>query len=85
MIARFGAMKLDQKTFMGLWPVIVASVAIAITWGSMQSQAGQTRDDIASFKVQIEEIKTHRFADNSRMVRMETLLEQILNEIKKGN
>jgi hypothetical protein len=90
------AVTLEQKlTYGGLLTIATVLVTAGINWGLMTSQANSTSAevavmkanaastvDLAAVKSDVEELKRYRFDDNSRMVRVETLLQQILSEVK---
>lgn len=74
---------LEQKITIGnLLSVATVLVTIGITWGIVTTQAEQTSKEVSSVKSDVEDLKRFRFDDNSRMVRVETLLNEILNEVR---
>ncbi len=77
------AIPLDRViTFGNLLSVATVLVTVAITWATLKAEASQTRTDVMTLQSDIVIIKNDRFSDNSRMVRVETLLETILNEVR---
>lgn len=75
---------LEQKiTFGGLLTIATVLVTIGITWGIVTTQAEQTSREVAAVKSDVEDLQATQYDNNSRMVRMETLLTQILNEVKR--
>jgi hypothetical protein len=74
---------LEQKiTFGGLLTIATVLVTIGITWGIVTTQAEQTSREVAGVKSDVEDLKGFRYDDNTRMVRVETLLNEILNEVR---
>jgi hypothetical protein len=87
---------LEQKlTYGGLLTIATVLVTAGINWGLMTSQANSTSaevallkantasaTDLAAVKADVEDLKRFRFDDNSRMVRVETLLQEILSEVR---
>lgn len=57
-------------------------ITMGITWGVFSTQASQMTDDVAAVRTAVKVLEDARYSDNSRMVRVETLLEQILDAVK---
>lgn len=76
---------LERKiTWGGILTIATIILTAGINWGVSQSQAEQAGKEITAVKADVQELKNARFSDNSRMVRVETLLEEILEEVKAG-
>lgn len=74
---------LERKlTWGGLLTIATILVTAGINWGISQAAATRASEEIVKIKSDVEDIKAGRFSDNSRMVRVETLLEEILEEVK---
>lgn len=85
---------LEQKiTWGGLLTIATVVLTAGINWGVSTTKADQTSAevvllrqdtaaDIAAVKGDVEDLKRARYDDNTRMVRVETLLNEILNEVR---
>lgn len=77
------AIKLEHRiTWGNIISVLTTLVLSAITLGVFLNQTTQARSDVAAVQSDVKQLQDFRFSDNSRMVRVETLLEQILDEVK---
>lgn len=74
---------LERKlTWGGLLTIATILVTAGINWGISQAASTRASEEIVAIKSDVEDIKAGRFSDNSRMVRVETLLGEILEEVK---
>lgn len=74
---------LERKiTWGGILTIATILVTAGINWGVSQSQAEQAQSEIAVVKADVQLLKDARFTDHGRMTRVETLLEEILEEVK---
>jgi hypothetical protein len=74
---------LERKmTYGGILTIVTILVTAGMNWGISQTQAEQARAELAVVKTDIQSLKDARFTDNGRMTRVETLLQEILEEVK---
>lgn len=72
----------NKITVGNIFQIAALILTMGITWGVFTTQVNQAREDVAGIRVDIDTLKQHRFDDNSRMVRVETLLHEILREVR---
>jgi hypothetical protein len=69
-------------TWGGLLTIATILVTAGINWGIASKAAEATATEVALVKGDVEALKNARFQDNTRMVRIETLVTEILEEVK---
>jgi len=75
---------LERKlTIGGIITIATVILTTGITWGVFTTQAAQMSYDVAAVRTAVKVLEDARYADNSRMVRVETLLEQILEAVAR--
>lgn len=82
MTERDGILLERKLTWGGILTIATILLTAGINWGVAQTAAATTAADVAAVKADVETLKDARFHDNTRMVRMETLLNEILDEVK---
>ena len=74
---------LERKiTWGGILTILTIFATAGMNWGISTSQAEQTQAEVSAIKSDVQALKDARYSDNGRMVRVETLLEEILKEIR---
>ena len=79
-----GVMLERKLTWGGLLTIATILVTAGITWGVSQQTTSGMAETITEVKADVATLKNARYDDNTRMVRMETLLGEILEEVKKN-
>lgn len=74
---------LERKmTYGGILTIATILLTAGMNWGISQTQAEQSRQELAVVKRDVQDLIDARFHDNGRMTRVETLLQEILEEVK---